>query len=105
MKDPTKMGRNPIRTISRTQVAAYCDYCGEDAADCGGQVCSICRESLLCGCRCIDRDCPEFPMHRAHGSCCLDERVEAVCGSCSGSGEGRTDGSSCGTCYGTGGKK
>ena len=49
-----------------------CDYCGEDSATCGGQLCvsSGCLEPMLCSERCQREACPEGGMCRSHPEFC-----------------------------------
>ena len=55
-----------------------CDYCGSDAATCGGQLCVSpgCLEPMLCSDRCQRDACPEEGMCRMHPECCEHANAE-----------------------------
>lgn len=62
-----------------------CDYCGEDAATCGGQLCvsAGCLEPMRCSERCQRERCPESGMCQMHPECCRYEHREEAHPGCS----------------------
>lgn len=52
--------------------------------------------------RCPEPDCCYYGQPSASSCACIDDNEPSICGSCSGSGEGRFDGTTCRACKGMG---